>query len=71
MWSGSLRPPCSRGPGPEIPGRVGAHRAGFATGSAEYGFRRAEEKKWSQCPRRPVHGFVVVALFVFFEVCFR
>ena len=56
----------------EIPGRVGAHRAGFATGSAECGFRAAEEKAWSQCPPRPVHGFVVVALLVFFfEVCFK
>ena len=58
-------------PAPEIPGRVGAHRAGFATGSAECGFRTAEEKTWSQCPPRPVHGFVVVALLVLFEVLCR
>ena len=31
-------------PAPEIPGRVGAHRAGFATGSAECGCHTADEK---------------------------
>ena len=41
---------------------MGAHRAGFATGSAECGFRTAEEKAWSQCPPRFVQGFVVAAL---------
>ena len=28
-------------PAPEIPGRLGAHRAGFATGSAQRGSRTA------------------------------
>ena len=55
-------------PVPEIPGGVGAHRARFATGSAECGCHTAEEKKtWSQCPPRPVTGFVDVALLVFPE----
>ena len=32
-------------PAPEIPGRLGAHRAGFATGSAQYGFSTAGKTK--------------------------
>ena len=57
-------------PAPEIPGRLGAPRAGFATGNAQCGSRTAG-KKWFQCMPRPVHGFVVVALLMFCDVFFK
>ena len=58
-------------PAPEIPGRLGAHRAGFATGSVQCGSRTAGKIRVLPMSVRPVHGFVVVALLMFCDVFFN